>query len=165
MKKYYIIVLMLFVIEVTASTNENWIVAFTNNQWAVSVTLTTSNLVLRTPADYASFVAAFDRWDYGINSYTYIPKLNEDFVITTNRVTELFRGHSHARYNFTPVSFTNNLTGFKIVYARIEGMQLYVSLGKYFEDTYYIALSDTPVEVGEADVENPNIAKMEDEED
>ena len=107
-------------------------------------------------------MATYDRWDYNIKSCCYTPGYDGEFNITTNRVTDLFNGWAGVSYEFTPVSFTNQMIGFKI--RHIE------TLSGEFDDknitstnTFYVALSDTPVEVGEADVDNPNLAKMEDE--
>ena len=160
--KYIYIISMLFInIFITSivesSTNLYWSVAITNSQYSAApsmpIMITPTNLIVKYPSEKNNFRVSFDRWDYEINTMGYSPNPNDDIIITTNRITDIWHGRANISYTFTPVSFTNNLVGFKVVYARVEGMELYGSMGEYFEDTWYVALSDTFVEVGERDVE------------
>ena len=155
---------LLFINNAESSTNINWVISLTNDLWATSVTITSTNLVIKyPPSGERGLMVSFDRWDFELNTYCFMPKPNEEFVINTNRTTELWHGWSGLEYKFTPVSYTNNLIGFRIDHTYEYEDDPNSTRGKSKTNTYYIALSDVPVEVGEADVENPNIAKQEDE--
>jgi len=73
----------------------------------------------------------------------------------------MFNGWAGVSYTFTPVLFTNQMTGFQI--------QHIDTLSGEFDDTlimetntWYVALSETLVEVGEGDVERELLAENDD---
>ena len=150
---------------VESSTNLYWSVSITNSYRSMPIVITPTNLIIKYPSDKTHFMVFFDRWDYSINKNYYFPKPEENFIITTNRVTTISHGEAAIGYDFTLVSFTNGLIGFRVDHSYSLGYNIYSDSGTNISHTYYVALSDTLVEVGEADVDNPNIAKMEDEED
>ena len=71
---------------------------------------------------------------------------NEELVLTPDQQTEINDGR-HAFRHFTPVTFKNKKKGFKIDSLYYEGDMFNIT------ETAYLALSDTPIEVGETDVE------------
>ena len=134
-------------------TNMNWIASMTNNHyWASSVSVTSTNLIIKYPPSGGKLMVKFDRWDHNLNTQTYSPQYNEDFIISTNRITELWHGRAEVGYEFTPVVFTNKMVGFRVFYSHSH-YKLYDSNVIYYTNVSYIALSDTFVEVGERDVE------------
>jgi len=165
MKKIYIISIILFAINIFATNN--WVDGLTNQGWFVSACINSTNFIVKYPTSHLKLMASYDRWDTEIKSTCYSPRNGEEFLITTNRITKIADGYLEVSYTFTPVSFTNQMIGFRIDHQYATKWDFNISSGavERTNQVYYVALSDTPVEVGEADVENPNIAKMEDEED
>jgi len=153
MKEIIIILNILMFVINTFATND-WIYGLTNQGWIASAYINSTNLVVKyPPLPERKFMVHYDRWDYTINSCCYSPKHNEEVIITTNRISSLSDGYAGVGYDFTPVVFTNQLIGFRIDYSLTVIDQ---SLPEGFYSTnnvWYVALSDTPVEVGEEDVE------------
>ena len=80
---------------------------------------------------------------------------NEDWILTPDQETVL-GGGGHITYYFTPVSFKDQRKGFRI-------MDVTYALRSYGRETNsvaYVALSDTPVAVGEDDVEMILVTKL-----
>ena len=126
--------------------------SLTNGNWVTSVSATSTNLILKYPPFGKRLMVSYDRWDDTINNITYGPQYNEDLLIATNRVTELYEGWAGVAYLFTPVVFTNKLAGFRVVYNKM--------LSGEFDDVYrestnvfHVVLSDIPIEFNENDVE------------
>ena len=104
-----------------------------------SVSVTSESLVLSQPKGPFLFrQKGIDRW----------LKQDEEIVLTPDCETTLTDGY-HVVLVFTPVSFKGGKKGFKIA-SIFNGL----SFGKGITiNNMYLALSDTPVEVGEDDVE------------
>ena len=148
-----------------SSTNLYWSVSITNHYHSIPIMITPTNLVVKYPSAKTGFLVFYDRWDDSINSIYYFPKPNDEVIISTNRITRLSHGDAAIGYDFIPVSFTNNLVGFRVEHLYPTKWDSTLTIGpiEYTNQTYYVALSETHVEVGETDIENPNIAKKEDE--
>ena len=145
----------------TLSATNDWVLNLTNHNWIVSAYTTSTNLVIKHPSSGGKLMARYDRWDYTINTYIHGFDYNDEYYISTNRVTKMFNGWAGVSYTFTPVLFTNQMTGFQI--------QHIDTLSGEFDDTlimetntWYVALSETLVEVGEGDVERELLAENDD---
>ncbi|MCL2623313.1 MAG: hypothetical protein FWD31_06565 [Planctomycetaceae bacterium] len=151
-KTYTSLIIMIFANIIMASNT--WVSSFTND-WFSAASVNSTNIVIKYPPSGSGFLVSYDRCDYTINSYLYSPDDNEDYLVTTNRITQLSNGWIGVSYEFTPVSFTNKITGFKIVHRWTGDPPWdYVLNGpNVLSNVFYVALSDTPVEVGEGDVE------------
>ena len=107
-----------------------------------SVVVTSTNMVLKTSASLNSM------WAIRVHGEEdrRMPWLdrNEEIVLVPDKEVSL--SESHAGVIFTPVSFKNQMKGFRIHYAIFFG-------GMETKSVTYLALSDTPVQVGEEDVE------------
>ena len=107
--------------------------------WFASFVVTETNLFLKYPShEFAARVIQKDltRW----------LEPNEELILTPDQQTEINDGRHVFRY-FTPVTFRNKKKGFKIDNIYYEGDMFNTT------NTAYIALSDTPIAVGEDDVE------------
>jgi len=139
-----------------ANTND-WIISISTNIWVDSITVSATNLTLKSTPEGKRFQAFLSRWDNNLNTDFYFPNNNESFEITTNRITRISSSETEmgGTFVFTPVSYTNQLVGFRIVHNfTIYGGELYgFDEWLFGSNTWYVALSDTPVEVGEGDVE------------
>ena len=72
---------------------------------------------------------------------------DEALILTPDKRTDVFE--RHGSYSFNPVVYKDGLNGFRIM--RIDEMR---SFGRgVTSNSWYFALNDTPVEVGEDDVE------------
>ena len=160
MKKTHIIIMLLVcnilaVDNAKSSTNLYWSVPITNYYYSAPVMITPTNLVVKWFSPGSRFMVEYDRWDHAINTYCYSPKPNDEVVISTNRVTELFHGEANIFYKFTPVVFTNQLAGFRVEHRYATKWDFTICTGPVESTnlTYYVTLSNPPVEVGEADIE------------
>jgi len=163
MKIYQTIIIILFA-SVLLATND-WVYNLTNEGWIASAYVNSTNLIVKNKSSGGILMASYDRWNNDVNSSPSTPGYGGEFIISTNRITDLFNGWVGVSYEFTPVSYTNQMVGFKIIHRWTGDPPWdYVLNGpNILSNVFYVALSDTPVEVGEADVENPNLAKQEDE--
>ena len=106
--------------------------------------VTSTNLIVKTVPRDRIFIVLYDYWDPIKNNYKHITELNDEFAINPDRITNLILPNSHDSYFFTPVTFTNQLNGFQIHHLGNPNSE---------PNVFYVALSDIPVDVGEADVE------------
>ena len=170
--KYIHIIIILFLNNITinnakSSTNFYWSVSITNSQYSapsMPILITSTNLIVKYPSEETRFIIKYDRWDEKINSNLYFPELNDEIVITTNRTTRFYHGAANISYEFIPVSFTNQLISFKVEHSYATKWDFSISSGPvaFTNHTYYVALSDTLVEVGEEDVERELLAEDDD---
>ena len=151
MKKIYITITILFAAN-TFATND-WVDGLTNQGWFVSAYVNSTNLIVKYPTSHLKLMAYYDRWDPIIKSTDYSPKNDEEFIITTNKITKLADGYVEVSYRFTPVVFTNKMVGFRINHTWLKDYTVREFEQRYSTNVFYVALSDTPVEVGEEDVE------------
>ena len=107
-----------------------------------SVVATPTNMVLRTSGSLSSLWAIRTHGEEDRR----MPWLdrNEEIVLTPDKEVRL--SGSHANVFFTPVSFKNQMKGFRVRHDILWG-------GSETKSVTYLALSDTPVQVGEEDVE------------
>ena len=150
-----------YIIKAESATNLYWSISVTNYYYSAPIVITSTNLVVKWPSEQWRFRISYDRWDYSINTYEFSPKPNDDVFITTNRLTRLYHGEADIGYDFIPVSFTSGLIGFKVHHSYPTKWG-YSSPVAFTNHTYYVALSDTLVEVGEADVERELLAEDDD---
>ena len=111
-----------------------------------SVTVTSTNLSVRFKEPWFFVMKDEDKPGY-IHSADYI-KNNMDLVLTPDD-KEVSLGQQHTRIDFTPVSYKNQLNGFKITHILYGAPYGGIKTNHIF----YVTLSDTPIEVGENDVE------------
>jgi len=166
-------IIMLFVINIIiainaeSSTNLYWSVSITNSLYSapsMPIMITPTNLIIKYSPFKNNFRVKYDRMDDSINSRYYSPKPNDEIIISTNRITEFYHGEAAIGYDFTPVSFTNGLIGFRVYHDYATKWDFTIASGptEFTNHTYYVALSDTFVEVGEEDVERELLAEDDD---
>ena len=158
--KYTLIIITLFFNN--AFAENDWIYGLTNQGWIASSYVNSTNLVIKYPSTGVILGIYFDRFNNDVKSRYYSPKHEEEYSISTNFITKLHDGYIGIEYNFTPVSYTNQLIGFRIDYTQ-EIIDRSIPEEYYnITNTWYVTLSDTPIEVGEGDVERE---LLEDEDD
>jgi len=130
-------ILMIYVTDIFGQDeNELWV----NHNWFDPVSVTSTNLIIKFHPHNRVFITQ--------KSTGRLSERNEELVLSQDRETELSDGR-HVRTVFTPITFMSQQKGFKI------SLILYgagYGLGQTNHVTY-LALSDTPVKVGEDDVD------------
>jgi len=111
--------------------------------WFASFVVTETNLFLKIPASAGPLSLSFGS-NYLERRVLLNP--NDEATLTPDQQAEL-TDRRHAFTHFTPVTFKNKKKGFKIDNIYYEGDMFNTT------NTAYIALNDTPIAVGEDDVE------------
>ena len=140
------LIAMLFVNTMQGSDRSDFAKKFDPKGWYASVSVTSTNLVLEFPLDKARLLVVQKR---GGARESHVSEHGEKLTLTPNCETVLTDGHHVAKY-LIPVEYKNKLRGFKIIDefdARSFGRDVMTN------SIIYVALSDTPIEVGEEDVE------------
>jgi len=147
------ILIIIFFANVLLAKND-WVYNLTNQHWIASAYVNSTNLVIKHPSSGSKLTASYDRYDHERKtSFHWFNNNDEEYSIHTNRVTDLFNGDTGVSYEFTPVSFTNQMIGFKIVHSWTGYPPFIMNDLNLLSNVFYVALSDTLVEVGEGDVE------------
>ena len=118
-----------------------------NNRSFESITVTSTNLVLRFVSDPPHFSVIQGG---GVRpARTYVE--NDEYLILPQDQETIFTDMHHSGTVFTPVSYKNQHKGFRI---RRQSRPPIISVETPIRNTFaYFALSDTPMEVGKDDVE------------
>jgi len=149
MKYWTVLTLALFCGNVRGEYAVEWFEKY--QQWSIeSVTVTSSGLNIRFKNPWFLVFLDWDKKEWDKNMYRssadYI-KNNEALILTPDNKTVCL-GQQHTQVHFTPVSYRNGLAGF-----RITDMFTGAPYGLRTNNVLYVALSDSPIEVGEEDVE------------
>ena len=143
-------IIILVMTETLFTTTNDWVTAISSNNWTSAISLTSTNIILKNSSSENTFMV------FNKNNGYYFPEYNEDYTININQITKIMSGDTEmgGTFVFTPVSFTNQLVGFRINhYVTLNTNRFWIDDYRSSTNTWYVALSDTPVEVGEEDVE------------
>ena len=117
-------------------------------EWSIeSVTVTSDGLSIRFKNPWFFIFLDWDKADNEFRSSADYIRNNEPLILTPDN-KEVCLGQQHTRIHFTPVSYRNGLKGF-----RITDIFYGAPYGLRTNNVLYVTLSDTPIEVGENDVE------------
>jgi len=146
MKYWTVLPLALFCCNVRGEYAVEWFKKY--QQWSIeSVTVTSDGLSIRFKNPWFFVFLDWDKVDNEIRSSADYIKNNEALILTPDS-KEVCLGQQHTQVHFTPVSYRNGLAGF-----RITDMFTGAPYGLRTNNVLYVALNDSPIEVGEDDVE------------
>ena len=145
MKYWIVLPLALFCGNVRGEYAVEWFKKY--QQWSIeSVTVTSDGLSIRFKNPWFFVILDWDKTDNEYSSSADYIKNNEALILTPDSKTVCLL-QQHTRVHFTPVSYRNGLAGF-----RITDMFTGAPYGLRTNNVLYVALSDSPIEVGEEDV-------------